>query len=45
MTKEEIENMTIYFTITRVEKVIKKLPTKAQAQMASLTNSTKHLKN
>ena len=45
LNQEEIENINRPITNTEIETVIKNLPTnkKAQDQMASQANSTKHL--
>ena len=43
LNQEEIENMNRPITSNKIETVIKNLPTKTQDQMASQTNSIKHL--
>ena len=43
LNQEEIENMNRPITSSKIETVIKNLPTKTQDQMASQTNSIKHL--
>jgi len=45
LKQEEIENLNRPITSKEIESVIKNLPTRAQGQMASQGNSTKHLKN
>ena len=42
LNQEEIENINRPITSTEIETVIKNLPTKAQDQIASPGNSTKH---
>ena len=44
LSQEEIENIKRPITSTEIETVIKNIPTKAQDQMASQTNSIKYLK-
>ena len=45
LNQEEVENVNRPITSKEIESVIKNLPMrKAQDQMASLVNSTKHLK-
>ena len=43
LNQDEIEKLNGPITRTEIETVIKKLPTKVQAQMASQANSIKHL--
>ena len=44
LKQEEIENLNRPITSEEIESVIKNLPTRVQDQMASLGNSTRHLK-